>query len=141
MKKHLFILFIISIYSCNAQDRTEFEYLNFEIQFLSYEPKQNSQISKTDFDYANMIITETKSATKNNPESFSSSDYFNILSAFLTLKESEKNIKIAFQKFEMAEGSCEFSLYVEKKVQKNEKYDIIRADYLELVKECKSNSS
>ena len=140
MKNYLTILFIIIIYSCKAQNGTEFDYNNFESQFLSYEPKQNSQISKTDFDYGNMIIKETKSATKKNPENFSSSDYFNILSAFLTLKESEKNIKLVFQKFEEAEGSCELSLYLKKKIEKNAKYDIIRADYLNKLKECKSKS-
>lgn len=141
MKNYLTVLFIIIIYSCKAQNGTVFDFNNFESQFLSYEPKQNSQISKTDFDFGNMIIQETKSATKNNPENFTSSDYFNILSAFLTLKENEKNLRIVFQKFEKAEGSCEFSLYVEKKVEKNAKYDIVRADYLNKLKECKSKST
>lgn len=138
MKNYLFILFIISIYSCNAQNGTEFEYDNFENQFLNYKPKQNSQISKKDFDYANMIIKETKSATNNNSKNFNLADYFNVLSAFLTLKESRENIKIVFEKFKNAEGSCEYIISFEKSVEKNPKYDIIREDYNKELDKCKA---
>lgn len=140
MKNYLLLFFTISIFSCNAQNGAEFEYDNFENQFLSYQPTQSSQISKNDFDYASMIIEETKSATKNNPENFNLADYFNILTAFLTLKESEKNIKTAFEKFKNADGSCEYVLSFENSINKNSKFDIIRADYLEKLKECKQNS-
>ncbi len=139
MKNLLLFIFITSIYFCNGQNATGFEYSNFENQFLNYEPTKKTQVSKTDFDYALIIIQETKSGTKNNPENFSSSDYFNILSAFLTLKESEENIKMVFQKFETAEGSCDLSMYIEKKVEKNPKYDIIRKDYIRQLEQCKAN--
>ncbi|MCF6279556.1 MAG: hypothetical protein L3J14_04330 [Flavobacteriaceae bacterium] len=139
MKNYIFLLFTISIFFCNSQNGTEFEYNNFENQFLSYEPTQNSQISKKDFDYASMILKNTKSATKNNSENFNRADYFNILSAFLTLKESKKNIKTVFEKFKNADGSCEYVLAFENSIKTNPKYDIIRADYLEKLKECKSN--
>lgn len=141
MKNYILILFTISQFSCNAQNRAELKYDNFENQFLSYEPIQNSQISKEDFDYASMIIKETKSATKNNPDNFNLSDYFNILSAFLTLKESEENIKTAFNKFKNADGSCEYVLSFENSINKNAKFDIIRADYLEKLKDCKQDSN
>ena len=141
MKNYILILFTISQFSCNAQNRAELKYDNFENQFLSYEPTQNSQISKEDFDYASMIIKETKSATKNNPDNFNLSDYFNILSAFLTLKESEENIKTAFNKFKNADGSCEYVLSFENSINKNAKFDIIRADYLEKLKDCKQDSN
>lgn len=140
MKYYILILSIISIFPSRAQNGTEFEYHNFELQFLSYEPAQKSQISKKDFDYASMIIKETKSATKNNPGNFNLADYFNILSAFLTLKESEKNIKTVFEKFKDADRSCEYVLSFENDINKNPKFDIIRADYLKKLKECKSNA-
>ena len=140
MKNYLLILFAICLYSCNAQNANELEYDNFEKQFLNYEPIQNSQVSKKDFDYASMIIKETKSATKNNTENFNLADYFNILSAFLTLKESEKNIKTAFEKFKYADGSCEYVLSFENSINENPKYDIIRADYLKQLKKCKQKS-
>ena len=139
MKNYILILFSICLFSCYAQNGTEFEYDNFEKQFLIYEPIQNFQVSKKDFDYASMIIKETKSATKNNPENFNLADYFNILSAFLTLKENEKSITIAFEKFKNAEGSCEYLLSFENYINNNSKYDIIRANYLEKLKKCKQN--
>ena len=137
MKNYLLILFTICLFSCNAQNGTEFEYDNFEKQFLNYEPIQNSQVSKKDLEYASIILKETKSATKNNPENFNVADYFNILSVFLTLKESEKNIKTALEKFKNADGSCEHVLSFENSINKNSKYDIIRADYLEQLNKCK----
>ena len=140
MKNYIIFLFTVSVFFCNAQKGTEFDYNNFENQFLSYESTKSSQVSKKNFDYANMIINETKSATQNNSQNFNVSDYFNILSAFLTLNESEKNIKIAYTKFKDADGSCEYVLSFEKDIEENSKYDKIRADYLEKLKECKQNS-
>ena len=140
MKNYIFILSIISIsYSC-AQHVTEFESKNFEKQFIGYEPTQNSEISKKDFDYARLIITETKSAIKNNPQNFNLADYYNVLYAFLILKENENNINLAFEKFKNAEGSCEYVLNLEKKIEANSKYDLVREGYLEKLKECKQNS-
>lgn len=127
--------------NCKAQNDVTFEYDNFENQFLSYIPTQNPKISEKDFAYANMILKETKSATKNNAKNFNLADYFNILSAFLTLKESEKNIKTAFEKFKNADGSCEYILSFENSIKTNQKYDIIRTDYLKKLKECKSKST
>ncbi|TVZ26531.1 hypothetical protein JM83_1498 [Gillisia sp. Hel_I_86] len=140
MKNYILIILTISAFNCNAQNDVTFEYDNFEKQFLSYKPTQSPNITEKDFDYANMILKETKSRTKNNPENFNLADYFNILSAFLTLKESEKNIKTAFEKFKNADDSCEYVLSFENSITTNPKYDIIRADYLNKLKECKSRS-
>lgn len=140
MKNYIIILLVFCIFSCKAQNENEFEYDNFENQVLSYHPKENAQVSKKDFVYGNMIIKETKSATKNNPENFNLADYFNILSAFLTLKESEKNISVAFEKFKNADGSCEYVLSFENSIKTNPKFDVIRADYLDKLKECKSTA-
>jgi len=141
MKNYILILMTIFAINCNAQNDFTFEYDNFENQFLSYKATQSPKTSEKDFEYATMILKETKSATKNNPENFNLVDYFNILSAFLTLTESEKNIKIAFEKFKNADGSCEYILSFENSIKTNPKYDIIRADYLNKLKECKSKST
>lgn len=137
--KNLPLLLILSTVFCNAQNEIEFIYDDFENQLLSYQSKQNPDISKKDFDYGSMILNETKSATENNPENFNLADYFNVLSAFITLKESTENIKIAFEKFENAKGSCEYFLFFENSVKTNSKFDIIRADYNKKLEECKSN--
>ncbi len=139
MKNGIFILFTIYFLSCNAQNGTTFEYNNFEDQILSYEPTQNIKTSKKDFDHGCMIIKETKSATKNKTENFNLTDYFNILSAFLSLKESKENIKIAFEKFKNTEGSCEYVLAFEESIKTIPKYRVILADYLDELKKCKLN--
>ena len=133
----IFLLIIISI-SCGAQKGFHFDYNNFEKQFLSYEPVQKSECSKKDFEYGCMIIKETKNAINDNPNNFDIPDYFNALSAFLTLKESEENIMIVFEKFKDAEGSCEYFLSLENSVKKYAKYDIIRENYNKQLKKCKS---
>ncbi|MDP5231287.1 MAG: hypothetical protein NWQ38_12915 [Cellulophaga sp.] len=138
MENYLFILCIISMYVCNAQIGMEFEYDNFENQLLTYKPLHNSQISKKDFDYANMIIRETKSATAHNSKNFNLSDYFNVLVAFLMLKESKENIKIAFEKFKNTEGSCQYIISFEKSVEKNPNYSIIREAYNKELGKCKA---
>lgn len=140
MKNYILILFTIITFLANAQDKIKFEYENFEIQLLNYKPIKNSKTSEKDFDYAKMILKETKSATKNNPTNFVVTDYFNVLSAFLTLNEGEENIKTAFEKFKNANGSCEYILSYNNHIKTNPKYDIIRADYLNKLKDCKTRS-
>lgn len=140
MKNYILILFTIITFLGNAQDKIKFEYENFEIQLLDYKPIKNSKTSEKDFDYAKMILKETKSATKNNPTNFVVTDYFNVLSAFLTLNEGEENIKTAFEKFKNANGSCEYILSYNNHIKTNPKYDIIRADYLNKLKDCKTRS-
>ncbi len=141
MKQLIFtFLFLTNFIACKAQNEVKFDYDNFERQILSYESNQNSNITQKDFDYGKMILRETKAATKNNPENFNLADYFNILSAFVILQESETNIKIAFEKFKNADKSCGYIIAFENSIEKNPKFDIIRADYRKKLKECKSNS-
>lgn len=140
MKNYLILLFLIINLSCIAQSKSNFDYSNFENQLISYEPKQNPNTSEKEYNYGVMIIQETKTSIKNDPKNFNVADYFNILSAFLNLKESKENIKMAFQKFKNAEGSCEYILRYENSIEKNSKYDIIRADYNEQLVKCKSKT-
>ncbi|MEM7102928.1 MAG: hypothetical protein AAF502_07365 [Bacteroidota bacterium] len=141
MKTLIILLFLISgfIY-CQAQDHVKFAAETFESQVLSYVPRQKVNVSKKDFDYGKMILQETKKATEDNPANFNLADYFNVLSAFLTLKESEGNIMLAFSKFSKAEGSCEYFLELAKVVEKNPKYDIIRTAYQQRLNACKAVS-
>lgn len=139
MRNYILILLTVCTFSCIAQNEVKLEYNNFESQVLAYKPVINSNISREDFDYASMILRETIAATRNNPENFNLADYFNVLSAFLTMKESESNIKLAFEKFRNAKGSCEYVLSFENSIKTNPKFDIIRADYEEKLNECKSN--
>lgn len=139
MKKYITIItLLIFNISCIAQNEYQFDYANFETQFLSYNPTKNSTISQKEYDYAILIIEDTKNAMKNNPRNFNLADYFNVLSAFLNLKESEQNIHIAYAKFKDAEGSCEYILSFEKSIMNNPKYDIIREKYNRDLALCKA---
>lgn len=140
MKNFTLILLLFSTIYCNAQNAVKFSFDHFETQLLSYQPNRNSNVSQKDFDYGKMIINQTQSRIKNNKENFDRADYFNVLSAFLSLKENVENIKIAFIKFEDAEGSCEYFLSFEKDIESNSIYDIIREDVKKKIEMCKSNS-
>jgi hypothetical protein len=140
MKQIMIMLILIASIGCIAQEVNQilFTYDDFEEEIISYKPQQRSNVSLKDFNYGVMILNETQNGVNNNPENFNVADYFNILSAFLTLNESLENIKIAFAKFKDVEGSCEYFLSMASSVQKYKKYDIIRDDYNKQLAICKS---
>lgn len=140
MNYYILIQLLFLNISCNTQNEFQFSLEHFEEEIIAYQPVQNSSLSKKDFDHGSFIIKETQKATKGNPKNFNRADYFNILSAFLTLKESKANIKIAFEKFRQSEGSCEYFIEFEKIVETNTKYDLIRADYAEQLKKCQATA-
>jgi hypothetical protein len=69
-----------TIYSQEASNK--FTALDFEKQILHYTPKKTENISEKDYNYAMMILKETKESVKSKPENFNLADYFNILNAF-----------------------------------------------------------
>lgn len=138
MKNYLVIFCLIYTFFCDAQKDVEFDYDDFENQFLAYKPVKSPTFSDKDYEYGSMIIAETKNAIDNNPKNFNVSDYYNVLSAFLTLKESEENIRLVFEKFKHSKGSCEYILSFKDFISNNKKYDVIRADYLATLKACES---
>lgn len=138
MNYHLLILFAFLNFSCHAQDQFEFSAEQFEKEIIAYQPVQNSVISEKDFNHGSMIIKETQKAVKGNPNNFNRADYFNILSAFLTFRETEANIQTAFEKFKQAEGSCEYFIHLEKVIAENVKYDLIRSEYNQQLKKCQA---
>jgi len=140
MNRIIIITLLLFNVSCQAQNEFKFDYENFDSQFLSYKAIQNPNITNKDFEFGNMILKETKIAIKNDPENFYVADYLNILSAFLTLKESKENINVAFRKFKDAEGSCQYFIQSEKTIEKDSKYDIIRKDYIKELEKCKSKT-
>lgn len=141
MKKIITIIFcILGFTSCNSQEVSSgFTKENFENQVLNYHPKKNQNVSDKDYNYGIMILEETRSAVKNKTENFNLADYFNILNAFLSLKETKENIDVAFRKFVDTKGSCEYILSFENSIKTNPKYTIIRKDYDQQLLQCKSN--
>jgi hypothetical protein len=110
---------------------------NFESLMIAYRPVQKPEVSDKDFNHGKMILDEMQSAVSQDVLAFNRGDYFNILSAFLTLNESEKNIQLAFEKFSSSEGACEYFIALESKVEQNKKYDPVRAQFLKKVAACK----
>lgn len=143
MKKLLIIITVIfGLAVCYSQEHpAKFTTENFENQILSYNPNKNQNVSDKDYRYGTMILEETRNAVKNKPENFNLADYFNILNAFLSLKETKENIDLAFRKFVNTTGSCEYILSFENSIKNNSKYDIIRGDYDEQLLQCKSNNT
>ncbi len=137
----LTLLTVATISNCNAQTNFKFEYDKFENQVLNYSPNQNQNVSNRDFNYGKMILEETKTATKNKPENFNLADYFNVMSAFLSLKESEANIMMAYKKFKNTEGSCEYFIAFKKQINESKKYDAIRVRYNEDLQHCNESGT
>lgn len=112
---------------------------NFETAMMHYKPIKKAGLSDKTFDYGSMIISEMQSDVANDEEGFNRADYFNVLSAFLTLQESEENIKLAFTKFSKSEGACEYFTSFEDKVRQSAKYDLIRDEWLKHALACKNS--
>lgn len=100
MKHIILIAFLFTSISCNAQENQNngFTYEDFNNEILKYEPVRKSGVSEKDFNKGLFRLNETKSAVNNGPENFTYADYWNITMAFVNLDESEKSIRIAFDK-------------------------------------------
>jgi hypothetical protein len=136
MMNKLFIgLFLLAnIQYCGGQALT---FDGFEQQVLEYQPNSKNGASAADVGHTTRILEEVKSRTKNDPSNFDVVDYFNVLSAFLTLKESKGNVDLAFSKFIATEGSCDYVLMMESIVSKNDKYKPIIEAYTGHLEKCK----
>lgn len=137
--KSIFISFLL-LGSCGllAQD---FTFQHFEQQVIDYRPLKLESVSQKDFDYACMILGQTRKATKENPDNFNLADYFNVLSAFLTLKQDKDAMYLAFEKFRLSEGSCEYAIDLESTINTNEKYRDLRKAFDQLREECESRGT
>ncbi|GLR15758.1 hypothetical protein [Portibacter lacus] len=114
----------------------KFTYKNYENEILAYQPLQ-SNVSDKDYNHAMMILSETKAAVENNPSNFNRADYYNVLSVFLSMQESEEHIRLAYAKFKEAEGSCEYFLAAG--LFDSKSYDLLREDINKQVKTCKNS--
>lgn len=137
--KHLISpIFLLSIFiNCNAQSKKyTFNYDNFEKEILTYEPEQN-EVSDKDYEHGVFVLNEVKKDVRNDVKGFNRADYFNILSSFLSLKESKQNIIIAYEKFKNSEGSCEY--FTTSGFFKSYKFDLIRDDIEKQILLCKTS--
>ncbi|RZJ91953.1 MAG: hypothetical protein EOO20_03465 [Chryseobacterium sp.] len=142
MRKSIILITLIFGFTTSYSQElsTKFTLENFETQVLNYSPKKIPNVSDKDYNYGIMILNETKEAVKNKPGNFNLADYFNILNAFLSLKETKENVNVAFKKFVAAKGSCEYIIAFESSIKSNPKYDIVREDYNQQLNKCRSNT-
>ena len=143
LKRTLLVpLILITILSFKAQAQKDhiFSYQDFENEILKYKPEKRDQVTKEKFDYGVMILNETVKSVKNDAINFNLADYFNILTAFASLKESDANIKLAFEKFKNAPGSCEYFIIFEKNINGSPIYEPIKNAFNAQLALCKSGT-
>lgn len=131
----LICLFFISLLTISTYSQ-DFTFQNFEQEVIDYRPEKPDHLSQKDFDYAAMILGQTRKATKENPDNFNVADYFNVLSAFLTLKQDKAAAEMAFLKFKLSDGSCEYAEHLKSSIDSNDKYKGLRKAFDELREEC-----
>lgn len=120
--KNLFLIgSILLITSCKAQEKqSELTYENFDQQILNYEPEQNGA-SESLYKDALLFLNETQNRIRKNKKA-DRADYWNILTVFNNVNESNKYIDIAFNKFIQTEGSCAYLISCEALFEKYNDY-------------------
>jgi len=103
MKSLITITLLVLIVSTSSYGQSEkadyiFNYQTFDIDIFNFVPVKREGVTDQKFSYALRILDDTKSITENDPKKLTVSDFWNITSAFITLKEPAKNIEIAFKK-------------------------------------------
>jgi hypothetical protein len=130
--------FLLGLF-CAQESRPAFSHEAFEEQALTYQPPQRVGVSEKDYAFGKMVLRETVRQTENDANTFNLADYFNVLSAFLTLREPEPALQLAFEKFINAPGSCEYLIEFWNKVKSNPKYAPIRKDWEQAKLDCENN--
>jgi len=128
----LFYFFVTIIYS----QETTLTFENFENEFLKFEPTQKQNVSDSNFQHGKMILDETKKGILKNNGIFKVGNYWNIATAFSTLKENEKYIEIAFLKATKFDNICRYIKRWEN--EKNHFNRHIPEVYNHQIQKCKS---
>lgn len=137
----LFLLCFILGFLSAQETRPAFSEGGFEEQALRYTPPQRVGVSDKDYAFGQMVLRETVRQTEDNPAEFNVADYFNVLSAFLTLKEPGPDLELAFEKFMYAPGSCEYLIEFWERVKSNPKYTPILEQWREAKKTCEEGNA
>lgn len=75
---------------------------------MVYEPQRRPSVTESDFEFARMVIRETKAAVKGDPEGFNIADYWNIATAFTRLNAPKADLELVWQKILAADRHCEY---------------------------------
>ena len=123
--------------SCKSQELIKFTYEDFDLQIIDYQPKKNKGVSERSFLDALKFVDETQSRIKKNKKA-DISDYWNILTVFSNLNESNDNIEIALRKFIDEEKSCDYIISFENILDRYQEQ--IRAKLKERLEMCKKDT-
>lgn len=137
---HVALVLIAISFSTFSFGQTKLTSSNFETEILNYQPVQTSGVTKKSFDFASMVIRETKLAVKDDDGGFNRADYYNVLTAFLSLKESDENIQLAFEKLSNSDGACEYFTSFGKEMSEKETFAPVRAQFKKRAAECEKNA-
>ena len=85
-------------YSQSEKTNHTFNYQTFDTDIFNFVPIKREGVTDQKFNYALRILDDMKSITKNDPKKLTVADFWNITSAFVTLKEPAENIEISFKK-------------------------------------------
>lgn len=121
--KHIFLISLLILgISCSGQteNNKKLTVENFDVQILKYEPVKN-EFNKKTYEDGLRFLDETKKRIIKN-KGLDISDYWNILTVFNNMKESNENIDIAFEKFSNNKNSCEYLISFEELFNKYSKY-------------------
>ncbi|PQV48918.1 hypothetical protein CLV33_104124 [Jejuia pallidilutea] len=108
-KTNLFIILFLAFKIVNAQsDKVSFTEKNFEMEFLSYNPIQRTNVSSKNYKWSIEVLSETKKSLLENGNKYFGAHYWNILTAFDFLKEDTDLLKLVFVKLANSKGGCEY---------------------------------
>ncbi len=93
----MLLLAMLKCFSQNNADQLANEQTLGNAIFL-FVPVQREGVTEQRFHYAQQILNDTKSATKNNIQNLNAADFWNITTAFVILKEPKSHIEAAFNK-------------------------------------------
>jgi hypothetical protein len=96
----ILLVLIATTLSYSQSEKTYhiFNYQTFDTDIFNFVPIKREGVTDQKFNYALRILDDTKSITKNDPKKLTVTDFWNITSAFVTLKEPAENIEISFKK-------------------------------------------
>lgn len=132
-----FLLWLLAGTTTLFSQLPQLDFKNFETKVMAYQAESRPELAEEKLAYGKMILRETRAATGAKANNFNRSDYFNILSAFLTLKESSANIDLAFTKFLAADADdCEYLRAFSEEAFKNDKYAPVWDRWLAALTDC-----
>jgi len=94
----LIFAFVVRCYSQTKNTDHIFNYQTFDNEIFKFTPVKREGVTDQKFNYAMRILSETKYATNGDPKQLNVTDFWNITSSFVDLKEPAINIETAFKK-------------------------------------------